>query len=134
MTTAWAEAARCRLYPSPVFLSHEKADEKHAAVHCAQCSVWAPCLTEGLVEPTGVRGGLGKVHRARLRRLRRRLEFAPGDPANDADVALLSRAMPVERLGEFLGIGLDELLGRVAVAKQRRQANRRLRRAVAATR
>lgn len=101
---AWQDRARCAGTGSEVFFP-EGGDTRRAKAFCAGCKVWSQCLMFGLEEDHGVWGGLNRAERARLRRLRSRLDVAPTDPTNAADVKrLVSVGLSSERLSELCGL------------------------------
>lgn len=103
----WQDRARCAGTGSEVFFP-EGGDTRRAKAFCAGCRVWSQCLMFGLEEDHGVWGGLNRAERARLRRLRSRLDIAPTDSANAADIKrLVSVGLSAERLSELCGLDLE---------------------------
>lgn len=105
----WQDRARCAGAGSEVFFP-EGGDTRRAKAFCAGCKVWSDCLIYGLEEDHGVWGGLNRAERARLRRLRNRLDVAPTDPANAADIKrLVSVGLVPERLSELSGLDVETI-------------------------
>jgi WhiB family redox-sensing transcriptional regulator len=109
---AWQDRARCAGAGLELFFP-DGGDTRRAKAFCAGCQVWDQCLAYGLEEDHGVWGGLNRAERARLRRLRQRLEASPSDPANSVDIRrLLSVGLPPERLGEVAGLEVEVVIDR----------------------
>lgn len=106
----WQDRARCSGAGSEVFFP-EGGDTRRAKAFCAGCQVWADCLLYGLDEDHGVWGGLNRAERARLRRFQHRLDVAPTDPANAADIKrLVSVGLVPERLSQLSGLDRETIV------------------------
>ena len=105
----WQDRARCAGAGSEVFFP-EGGDTRRAKAFCAGCNVWSECLLYGLDEDHGVWGGLNRAERARLRRLRARLDLAPTDSSNAVDIKrLVSVGLSVERLSQLCGLTTETI-------------------------
>ncbi|MGH9213855.1 MAG: WhiB family transcriptional regulator [Acidimicrobiales bacterium] len=125
----WQDRARCAGAGLDLFFP-DGGDTRRAKAFCAGCQVWDECLAYGLEEDHGVWGGLNRAERARLRRLRQRLEASPGDPANSVDIRrLLSVGLPPERLSEVAGLDVEVVINRARNGVRKRN-NRPVRRPV----
>ena len=125
----WQDRARCAGAGLELFFP-DGGDTRRAKAFCAGCQVWDQCLAYGLEEDHGVWGGLNRAERARLRRLRQRLQAAPSDPANSVDIRrLLSVGLPPERLSEVAGLDVEVVISRARNGARRRN-NRPVRRPV----
>jgi WhiB family transcriptional regulator, redox-sensing transcriptional regulator len=125
----WQDRARCAGAGLELFFP-DGGDTRRAKAFCAGCQVWDQCLAYGLDEDHGVWGGLNRAERARLRRLRQRLQAAPGDPANSVDIRrLISVGLPPERLSEIAGLDVEVVISRARNGVRKRN-NRPVRRPV----
>jgi hypothetical protein len=126
---SWQDNARCAGAGLNLFFP-DGGDTRRAKAFCAGCAVWDKCLAFGLDEDHGVWGGLNRAERARLRRLRQRLEASPGDPANAVDIRrLLAVGLPPERLSEVAGLEVDVVIDRARRGVRKRN-NRSVRQPV----
>lgn len=116
----WQDSARCAGAGLELFFP-DGGDTRRAKAFCAGCPVWGDCLTYGIDEDHGVWGGLNRAERARLRRLRLRLETNPADPSNAVDIRrLLAVGLSPERLSEVAGLSLEVILDCSKRARRRR--------------
>jgi hypothetical protein len=105
----WQDRARCAGTDNEVFFP-DGGDTRRAKAFCAGCKVWSDCLLYGLEEDHGVWGGLNRAERARLRRLRARLDLAPTDPNNAVDIKrLVSVGLSSERLSQLCGLAPETI-------------------------
>lgn len=105
----WQERARCAGTDNDVFFP-DGGDARRAKAFCAGCKVWSDCLLYGLEEDHGIWGGLNRAERARLRRLRARLDLAPTDPNNAVDIKrLVSVGLSPERLSQLCGLAPETI-------------------------
>lgn len=126
----WQDKARCAGAGLELFFP-DGGDTRRAKAFCSGCPVWGECLRYGLEEDHGVWGGLNRAERARLRRLRQRLDAAPTDPANSVDIRrLLSVGLAPERLGEIAGLEVQVIIERAKSGSRKRNVSRFRRQAV----